>query len=291
MKTVTEKYKNLDASLRLDAEYYVIAKEAIKNYNRLLSKTYKGFKTAYLQQYFIVRRNDIPEIFPVLTIFPSARGTVGYQIISKTSTNKRYNTTISPRTNEASINDLVHFFSHKEVQAYLGLKLKGSVIPYIEVSSLNTFRIPIPKISLATIDKTEYKGTFEPQVNEFKTFISIYYGQYQESLKNDRLVAATMLAGAISEAILYQFMLDSGVPESLLQNRGLGGLIRDIKLGRFNEQEGRKFPLEAFESLNKLRNDIVHPSRAIVKLKTDYELIEKTELEHLFGQIKRYFGL
>ncbi len=291
MRAVTQQYRELDRSLRLDAEYYVVAKEIIKKFEKLLSKTYKGFNISKLDKYFIVRKNDIPEIFPVLTIFPSAKGNVGYKIFEKPKSDKRYNTTISAKSEKVSIYDLVHFFSHQEVQDYLSIKLKGGIIPFLQKPDIENLKIPLPKIPLASVSINEQKGELTPRLNEFKSFISTYYQQYQENLKNDRLVAATMLAGAISEAILYQFMIDSGVQESLLDNRGLGGLIRDIKLGKFNEQDGRKFPLEAFSELNTLRNDIVHPSRAIFKLKTDYELIEKNKLVRLFNQIKKHFGL
>lgn len=290
MICVVEKYQNLAVDLRLDAEYYVVSKDIGKAFERLFSKTYKGFKTGSLKKYFTVRINDIPESANILAINSTSTGKIEYRIIEKPGSNKRYSTTITSKTDEISVLDLVHFFEHEEVQDYLGLRLKGSVLPIIDKASLDTLKIPIPKIPLATINSIEYKGIIPSKNNEFKAFISTYFNQYHKSLKSENLIAATMLAGAISEAILYQFLIDSGVSEKLLDQRGLGGLIRDIKLGKFNEQEGRNFPLTAFEELNKLRNDIVHPSRAIFKLKTDYELIDRSELERQFRLIKRFFG-
>lgn len=290
MQYVTHKYKDLAEPLRLDAEYYVIAQEITKRYNKLLSKNYEGFKTFKLEQYFEIRNNDIPETSPVLVIQPSTSNKINYQIVIKPQQEKRYYTTIVAKTKEVSVFDIFHFLNYKEVQDYLSLQLKGAVLLTLSNKTIKNLRIPKPKISLGVSDIKTKKGTIQSRTNEFTNFITLYYEQYLDAMKRDKLIAATMLAGAISEAILYQFLIDCNITKELLEQRGLGGLIRDVKLGKFHEQEGKKFSLEPFEELNNIRNDIVHPSRAIFKLKTDYELISKSDLTRLFGQIKRNFG-
>lgn len=140
MKTVTTHFKNLDSSFRLDAEYYVLAKGIIKRYSRLLSTTYNGFSTATLKSYFEVRANDIPEVFPVLVISSLPKGSLSYQIVNKAKSVKRYNTVIGAKSNEISVLDLAHFFDHSEVQDFLGLHMKGAIMPYLDRTTLNTLR-------------------------------------------------------------------------------------------------------------------------------------------------------
>jgi len=103
------------------------------------------------------------------------------------------------------------------------------VLYRLPISDLEKLKIPKSKISLNSKSKdVDSIGEIKRLINEFKSFIK------------------TMLASAISEAILYQFLVDSGVPANLFEG-GLGGLIKDIELGNFHKQEGRNFPLEPFK--------------------------------------------
>lgn len=291
MLHTTFKYSELSEPLRLDAEYYVVAKSIIKKFKGVFNKIYKGHKTSIVKKHFEIIKEDVPEILPAFVIEASARGKITYKIISKNEKKKRYDFTITSKSNDISVFDLLHFINHSQVKDYLRLQLRGSVISRLSIDSIENLKIPIPKIQLAAKDLKSTSGNFEPVVNEFKTFIALYYQEYSNALREEQLVAATMLAGAISEAILYQVIIDSGVEASLLQNRGLGGLIRDVKLGRFNKIDGQEFDLTPFTTLNNIRNDIVHPSRAINKLKTDYELINKQTIVQNFDRIKRNFGI
>lgn len=291
MLYVTHKYKDLADPLRLDAEYYVVAKSIIKNFRALFSKVYKGQKTSTIKKHFDIYREDIPELLPAFVIESSARGKISFKVITNNPKKRRYDITIISKSEDISVFDLIHFIDHKEVKDYLSIQLRGAVIQRLPIEVIEKLQIPLPKIKLAAKDVQQASSSLTPIVNEFKMFISQYYQEYSYALRNNQLVAATMLAGAISEAILYQVIIDSGVDASLLENRGLGGLIRDIKLGRFNEKEGQEFDLVPFTTLNRIRNDIVHPSRAINKIKTDYDLINKQDIIQSFNLIKRYFGL
>ena len=288
---VTHKYNELSEPMRLDAEYYVVAKSIIKKYKALFSKVYKGQKTSTVQKHFEVYREDIPELLPAFVIESSSKGEISFKVITKNTKKRRFDLTIISKSKDISVFDLMYFVDHKEVKDYLSLQLRGSVMMTLPVKSFLKLQIPLPKIQLAAKDIEVKSGNLKPVANEFKMFIAQYYQEYSNALKQNQLVAATMLAGAISEAILYQLILDSGVEASLLENRGLGGLIRDVKLGRFNEIENQEFDLLPFTTLNKIRNDIVHPSRAIQKIKTDYELIDKENIIQNFNRIKRNFGL
>lgn len=288
---VTHKYKELSEPMRLDAEYYVVAKSIIKKYKALFSKVYKGQKTSTVQKHFEVYREDIPELLPAFVIQPSSTGEVSFKVITKNTKKRRFDLTIISKSKDISVFDLMHFVDHSEVKDYLSLQLRGSVMMTLPIKSFLKLQIPLPKIQLAAKDVGSKSGSLKPVANEFKMFIARYYQEYRNALKQNQLVAATMLAGAISEAILYQVILDSGVDASLLENRGLGGLIRDVKLGRFNEIENQEFDLVPFTTLNNIRNDIVHPSRAIKKIKTDYEFIDERSITQNFNRIKRNFGL
>lgn len=291
MQYTTHKYKELAEPLRLDAEYYVVAKSIIKKFKALFSKVYKGQKTSTVKKHFDVYREDIPELLPAFVVESSSRGNISFKVITDNAKKRRYDITIISKGDEISVFDLMHFIDHKEVKDYLSIQLRGSVIQRLPIEAIEKLQIPLPKIKLAAQDVNLSSGKLTPVVNEFKMFISQYYQEYSNALRENQLVAATMLAGAISEAILYQVIIDSGVEASLLENRGLGGLIRDVKLGRFNEIDGQEFDLVPFTTLNNIRNDIVHPSRAIKKIKTDYDLIDKQDIIQNFNRIKRYFGL
>ncbi len=128
MKFVIEKYKKLGENLRLDAEYYIPAQEVTLKYTQLFTKIYKGFKIVELGKYFHVRKNDIPDVYPILIIQPNTTNTLKHEIVENRKKNARFHISISAMTNEISVYDLAHFLNHPEVSNYLGLRLTGSVV-------------------------------------------------------------------------------------------------------------------------------------------------------------------
>ena len=95
------------------------------------------------------------------------------------------------------------------------------------------------------------------------------------------------MAGAISEAILYQLLIENEVDRKILDKDntlGLGKIITYVKLLKLDKT--LNFPINHFSELQQKRNSAIHISLAVKKK----VIFSKDDL-NCFNQIIKHFGI
>lgn len=187
---------------------------------------------------------------------------------------------------------LAWFLKHNFVTKYLLNYVSGSVLARVSRIVLFNLLIPLPtqerkKPAFGPGFSKGFQSTIATVENPFRRMITNYFRDYQFNLEKERYTAAIILAGAISEAILYQLLIDNDVNQKILtddRNLGLGKLITYIKLLKLDKK--LDFPLTHFSELQRFRNSAVHVSLAIKNKKPFTR-------QHLncFDQIIKHFGI
>lgn len=239
----------------------------------------------------IVARHSRGNIIPkdTIVILPSNDSQIKLKVLEEDTLDKGFFTPLI--LNELGIshgittNYLSWYLSRDFVKQYLASFAQGSVFIRIPRKYLYDLIIPIPPNSKKYIGAKEF--VIEIEENPFRKLISGFYSDYTLNLKNKRYRTAIILAGAISEAILYQLLLDQGTNNKLLENDrtlSLGKLITYVKLLKLDEK--LDFPMNHFEDIRKKRNSAIHVGIAIQK---DREF-ERDDLV-CFDQVIKYFGI
>lgn len=181
---------------------------------------------------------------------------------------------------------LLWHFSQSKVREYLNMHAVGSVIREIPMHIIEEILIPIPKILDAKSKKS--RVLLKNENNLIREYIRNFYLDYQENLNNYRYDTAIILAGAICEAILYETLVEAGVPENILsQNKTLGTLIEYAMIKEVGKD--LEIELSLFDNIRKHRNKAVHVGAAVKRLETG-EVIDKTVFNS-FDQIIKNFGI
>lgn len=181
---------------------------------------------------------------------------------------------------------LLWHFSQPQVKEYINIHAIGGVIRHIPIKIIEEILIPIPKI-LDNKSKIN-RVTLKNENNLVREFIRNYYLDYQENLNNNRYDIAIILAGVICEAILYETLLEVGVPERIIsQNKTLGNLIEYAIIKEVDKELG--IELSHFHNIRIHRNKAVHIGAAVKRLETG-EIFDKTVFNS-FDQIIKNFGI
>lgn len=239
----------------------------------------------------IIQKVKIGDILPKnsLVIMPSNDGIIRLKILDNDTPHKGFSTPLI--INEKGINHritsnyLSWFLSHDFVKDYLSKYASGSALIRIPKNILYDLKIPAPSNSKTRSNGKEVE--IKIQDNPFRKLISSFYKDYKLNLKNSRYNTVVILAGAISEAILYQLLLDEGIDQKILENDrslGLGKLITYIKILKLDDS--LDFPITHFYDIQKKRNSAIHVG-ASIKKNIEYE---ESDLNS-FNQIIKHFGI
>ena len=182
-------------------------------------------------------------------------------------------------------NDLLYYFNQKPIAEYLQSFGKGAIHFHIPKSAFNRLIIPKPQGENHTVIS---KTRLSINNSSFKILFATYYQQYTESYKSQNYLIAAIMAGAIAEIYLYNFLIEIKLKDATLDGKTLGALIHLAEAYLLSSVID-DFPLNHFREVQKLRNKAVHPKLA-------NELINKrNQISDAsfdgFNQLIKYFGL
>ncbi|MDB5268969.1 MAG: hypothetical protein JWP58_2009 [Hymenobacter sp.] len=183
---------------------------------------------------------------------------------------------------------LLWFFRFHFVNKYLVDDGRGTVLPRIPWQTILKLPIPLP---IYKNNSTAGEGASNDVFSDkaFRKLIINFYEDYRLNYESRRFTTSIILAGAISEAILYRLMVNSDLDLKTLEedhSLTLGKLINYAKLLKIPEKLDY-FPLTHFQEILKLRNRAIHTGSAIKHKGDDFS---EHDLKG-FDNIIKYFGL
>ncbi|EGS6501264.1 hypothetical protein I9F74_004661 [Vibrio parahaemolyticus] len=269
-----------------------------KNIKKIVDKSFRGSKTAVLSSLI----EDIPKgetEIPTgtLVLVPAMQGNLIFRRLDKPKLAKYgfIPFVVSAKGKELGITEeyLQWFFTHESLSEYWNDVAIGGVLRRIPRKVLLNTTVPIPRNKITGSIKSEINVT-SPFRDYVKTFYEQYrtnlkHEQYRTNLKHEQYSTCAILAGVISEAILYQLLLENDVKRSLLDKDnglGLGKLVTYVELLQLDKS--LELNLQHFKAINKLRNSSVHFGKVLRD--KEVKTVTKADLT-VFDEVVKQFGI
>jgi hypothetical protein len=187
--------------------------------------------------------------------------------------------------NRVTPNYLLWYLSHEEIREHLLSQATGTVLLRVPRNLLHSLPIALPTRVIKARPMSEV--VIERRDDSFSKLIDEFYKDFRLNVAGERFRTATILAGAICEAILYQLLLDQGVnPKILSEDRGLAlkKLLDYVQLLKLDKEAD--FPMTHLIDIQKKRNSAVHVGQSI----NSQRLFSAEDLAP-FDHVIRYFGI
>lgn len=182
-------------------------------------------------------------------------------------------------------NYLLWYLSLTPVRDYLLLHITGAVILRVPRKILHSVLVPLPTRPVKIKDVGEV--VLQKAGDSFSKLIDSFYRDYLLNFSSGRFRTAIILAGAISEVILYQLLLEQDVNTKTLsddRNLALGKMLEYVRLLKLDQNVD--FPMTHLVELQKKRNSAIHAGLLI----KDQKEFSREDLD-CFDHIIKHFGI
>jgi hypothetical protein len=278
--------KQIKNSNTLSIPYHMDIVPIRRKYEKFLNKKFSDNVKVPFKKLVEKVNNDESQIGDII-IFNYIEAKLKIEVIQKNKKTKKFiHNVFRVIDDRVSAQYILWIFSQNEVKEYIKIHAVGSLLRHIPLQVIENLMIPIPRL----LDKNSSKNriTISTNHNPVREVIKNFYLDYQENFNSNRYNTAIILAGAICEAILYESLIEVGIPEKILsQNKTLGTLIEYAHIKELDKHY--KINLTHFESIKQERNKAIHIGLAVKKLK-EGEIISQYAFKD-FDQIIKNFGI
>lgn len=274
----------MNGSFNLTAEFNISIVKVKKNYKNLINKKFNKHSKKIFSDVVEFVRADKIEIGD-LCYMPSPTSDINIFIAQKEYNSKEFYTKLEILDNRLKPNYLLWYLNQSAIKEYILCYGVGAIFTYIPKDIFNKIEIAFPK---RNINYNLNKITLHAKDSAFRILLDQYYQQYLDNFKNGNYMTSAILAGAIAETFLHNYLLEVGLSEKLLEQKTLGSLV-SLSEAYLVDREITDFPLNHFKDIQKLRNSAVHPSLAKSKIEREEEF-EMIDFD-CFNNIIKYFGL